>query len=156
MQNTEEKLKLKQQLLHECLVAQKAILNNARNAMEEAHQNALDYDEQAEDNMVDSYREEMQNKRDMFARQFEAALDDEALLNKVTVDKIATTVSFGSVVITESQKLFISLSLGQIKVEGDMYFAVSPAAPLYKAMAGMKAGETFKFRDKPIKILDVF
>lgn len=151
-----EQLSLKQQLLTECIRIQKEVVGTAKAAMQDAQQSAMDYDESAEDNMVDSYREEMQNKRDMFARQLEVALDDMALLNKLRPELKEEVAGFGSVIITEAQSMFVSISLGSIKIDGKSYVAVSPSAPLYKAVAGKKAGETFMFREKPIKVLDVF
>lgn len=152
----ENKLELKKRLLAECLKIQNNIVNTARTAMNEAHESALEYDEAAEDNMVDSYREQMQNKRDMFARQLEHSLEDLALLHKVITEKELDTAIFGAVVITESQKLFICISLGAIKTNTDQYFAISPAAPIFKAISGLKKGDSFTFRDKQIKILDIF
>ncbi len=151
-----EQLALKQQLLTECIRIQKEVVATAKAAMQDAQQSAMDYDESAEDNMVDSYREEMQNKRDMFARQLEVALDDMALLNKLRPELKEEVAGFGSVIITEAQSMFVAISLGSIKIDGKSYVAVSPSAPLYKAVAGKKKGETFMFREKPIKVLDVF
>lgn len=153
---TNEQLSLKQQLLAECLKIQREVVATAKKAMEEAQESAMEYDESAEDNMVDSYREEMQNKRDMFARQLESALDDLALLHKVKPDEAITTAAFGSVIVTEAQTIFVSISLGVIKLDGKSFVAVSPAAPLYKAVAGKKVGDSFSFRDKQIKVLEVF
>jgi hypothetical protein len=151
-----EQMALKQRLLAECIRIQKDVVATAKKAMQEAQDSAIEYDESAEDNMVDSYREEMQNKRDMFARQVEAAIDDMALLNKVRPDLPLDTASFGAVVITEAQSIFVAISLGSIKLEEKTFVSVSPSAPLYKAVAGKKAGETFKFRDKDIKVLEVY
>lgn len=153
---TTEKLQLKQRLLAECLRIQKQVVDNARSAMEDAQESAKEYDESAEDNMVDSYREEMQNKRDMFARQYEIALDDLALLNKVKPDLDSDVAGFGSVIVTEAQTIFVSISLGLLKLDGKNFVAVSPSAPLYKAVAGKKPGESFLFKDKPVKVLEVF
>jgi transcription elongation GreA/GreB family factor len=150
------KLELKHKLLAECNRMQKEIVQTHKTAMQEAQQSAIESDDNAEDSLMDSYREEMQNQRDMYAKQLEHSMDDFNTLSQVNPDKETEVVSFGSVVVTETQKLFISISLGNVKVGDDAYFAVSPAAPLYKAMAGKKAGETFPFRDKQIKLLDVF
>ena len=152
----EQNLELKKRLLAECLKIQNGIVGNARNAMNEAHESALEYDEAAEDNMVDSYREEMQSKRDMFARQLEHSLEDLALLHKVITDKEQDTAIFGAVVITESQKLFVCISLGLLKVDGEQFFAISPAAPIFKAISGLRKGDSFNFRDKQVKIIDLF
>jgi transcription elongation GreA/GreB family factor len=150
------KIDFKHKLLSECMRMQKEILNTHKTAMQEAQQSAIESDDNAEDSLMDSYREEMQNQRDMYARQLEHAMDDYNTLNQVNPDKLLEEVSFGSVVVTENQKLFICISLGNVKVDTDTYFAVSPAAPLYKAMAGKKAGESFSFRDKQIKLVEVY
>lgn len=149
-------MKIKQQLLTEALRMQKVVADNARSAMMDAQSSANDNDDDTEEKLFNSYREEMQNKRDMFARQLEQAMDDTALLSKVNANQVSEVAEFGSVVITEAQKLFISISLGQIKVGEEIYFAISPSAPIFKAIAGKKKGESFDFRDKKVKVLDVF
>lgn len=153
---TSEHLTLKQHLLTECLRIQKEVVATAKAAMQDAQDSAMEYDDGAEDNMVDSYREEMQNKRDMFARQLEQALDELSMLNKVRPDHAEETAGFGAVVVTEAQTIFVCISLGTIKVDGKTFVAMSPNAPLFKAIAGKKAGESFTFRDKTIKILEIF
>ncbi len=152
----DEKIRLKMRLLGECARMQKNILNNAKTAMQEAQDSANEHDGAMEEKF-DSYREELQNKRDMFARQADQALDDLAMLNRVNTTKENDTVMLGSVVETDApQKLFISISLGKIELDGETYFAISPMAPLYKAMAGLKAGDSYEFRGKKCKVKNVF
>ena len=43
--------------------------------------------------------------------------------------------------ITDSKKFFISASLGQVNIDGEIYIAISSHSPMYKAMAGKKKGE---------------
>jgi transcription elongation GreA/GreB family factor len=148
-------LPFKQKVLTECIKLQREVVSSAKSAVLDAQDSAVNYDGGSEDNLMESYREEMQNKRDMFAKQLDLALDDQNLLNQIQPDKLMDTVSFGSIVYTDHQKLFVSISLGTIKVDGESLFAISPSAPLYKAMTGKKVGESFTFRDKQIKVLDV-
>jgi transcription elongation GreA/GreB family factor len=148
-------LPFKQKVLTECIKLQREVVSSAKSAVLDAQDSAVNYDGGSEDNLMESYREEMQNKRDMFAKQLDLALDDQNLLNQIQPDKLMDTVSFGSIVYTDQQKLFVSISLGTIKVDGESLFAISPSAPLYKAMTGKKVGESFTFRDKQIKVLDV-
>jgi hypothetical protein len=60
------------------------------------------------------------------------------------------------VVITNLQKFFISVSLGEITVEGEKYFAISAMSPLFKAMVDKQEGEGFSFRDKHYVIASIF
>lgn len=149
-------LETKKQLLAEALRIQKQTVETARKAMQEAQESANDNEDDTEEKLFNSYREEMQNKRDLFAKQLEQAIDDLAMLSKVNVQDPHTVAEFGSVVITDQQKLFVATSLGQLKLESDTFFAISPSAPIYKAFMGMKAGSSFTFRDKSIKILEVY
>jgi len=59
-------------------------------------------------------------------------------------------------VVTDIQKVFISIGLGKIIVDNDTYYAISLKVPFYQAMDGKKVGDTFEFRGKTIKILDIF
>ena len=149
-------LEIKKHLLAEALRIQKQTVETARKAMQEAQESANDNEDDTEEKLFNSYREEMQNKRDLFAKQLEQAIDDLALLSKVNVQEAHNIAEFGSVVITDQQKLFVATSLGQLKLEQDSYFAISPSAPIYKAFKGLEAGTSFTFRDKSIKILEVF
>jgi hypothetical protein len=98
----------------------------------------------------------MHNKRDMFARQFDLAMEDLNQLNQIVTSKEYHKAEFGSVVETDGGTYFISTSLGQVKVEGRLIFAVSALAPVYRAFEGKKAGESFQFRDKTFKIKEIY
>jgi hypothetical protein len=153
----EDKLKKKQHLLTECLRLQNLNIANLKAAVLDAQQSANDNEDDTEEKLFNSYREEMQNKRDMFARQLDQALSDMALLSQVTATVANKDASLGAIVETSAgQKLFISISLGQVKADGDAFFAISPSAPLFKAMAEKKAGETYTFRDQKFTVVDVY
>jgi hypothetical protein len=153
---TEAKVSAKQRILAECLRIQREVVDNARKAMNEAQESANENDDNTEEKLYNSYREEMQNKRDMFARQFELAMEDLNQLNQIVTSKEYHKAEFGSVVETDSGTYFISTSLGQVKVEGKVIFAVSALAPVYRAFEGKKSGESFQFRDRSFKIKEIY
>jgi hypothetical protein len=150
------KVARKQQILSECLKIQKQVVENARKAMADAQESAVEGDDSTEEKLYNSYREEMQNKRDMFARHYELAMDDLIQLNQIVTSKEYHKAEFGSVVETDNGTYFISTSLGQVKLDGKIIFAVSALAPVYRAFEGKKAGDSFTFRDKATKIKDIY
>jgi len=150
-----EKAELKKRLLEECLRIQTIHLQNLKDEIDEAERIANDHDGGAEENM-DSFREEMQNKREVFSRQFQIASSDLQILRRVDTFKAESAVQFGSVVITENQRLFVTVSLGKIQLDEQDYFAISMQTPLFKVLSGKKKGESASFNGKDIKILDVF
>jgi hypothetical protein len=48
------------------------------------------------------------------------------------------------------------VSLGEITVEGQKYFAISAMSPLFKAMVDKNEGQEFAFRDKQFVIESIF
>ncbi len=145
----------KKSLLQECILMQQKIVDNAHKAMKDAQESANEGEGGMEEKF-ESFREQMHQDRDMFARQLDEAVSSLALLKKVDVNKEVTSVSFGAVVVTEHQKFFVNISLGQLVFNGETIFAISPQTPIYQAMAGKKVGETFDFRDRKVKILELF
>jgi hypothetical protein len=46
--------------------------------------------------------------------------------------------------------------LGQVKLDGNVVFAISALAPVYRSFEGKKIGDSFSFRDRTSKIKDIF
>ncbi|WP_234110909.1 hypothetical protein [Chryseobacterium sp. R2A-55] len=57
------------------------------------------------------------------------------------------SIGLGSLVETEKGKFFISVSLGEVSLDGEKIFVISTESPLAKAMHGKKAGETLIVND---------
>jgi len=106
--------------------------------------------------LYDSYRNQMMSKRDMFAQQILKINEQVDILRRVDMTRTYSQIRFGAVVITESQRLFVAAGIGKIKVEGEDFFVISAMVPFYSAIDGKKAGDTYEFRGKKEKILEVF
>jgi hypothetical protein len=65
-------------------------------------------------------------------------------------------VEFGSVVITDKQRIFIAAGIGKIVLENETYYAISTQVPVYKAMKGLKVGESFTINNNKFTIKDIF
>ncbi|MBA9077937.1 MULTISPECIES: hypothetical protein [Rufibacter] len=154
--NTETtyELDIKQRLLDECLRLQTDFVENARVAMEEAQASANESQGAIEDKF-ESFREACHIQRDMFAKQLDEAMGKLSILKRIVRNKVNEDISLGSVVKTDTQNYFISVSLGEIEVEGEKYFAISPASPVFQAMNGKTKGDYFVFRDKKVQITDL-
>lgn len=148
-------LDIKHRLLEECLRQQTDFVENARQAMEEAQASANESQGAIEDKF-ESFREACHIQRDMFAKQLDEAIAKQSILKRIVRNKVNEDVSLGSIVRTDAQNYFISVSLGEINLAGEKFFAISTASPVFQAMAGKRKGESFVFRDKKINILDLF
>lgn len=149
-----QELEVKRKLLQECNKLLSAQMQAAKDAMEVAQESANEHQGAMEDKF-ESFREACQIQRDMYARQLDELMTTMGVLRRINATKVNNEVSPGAVVQTEFQNYFIGVSLGEIKLDGESYFAISGLSPLFKAMAGKTAGESFQFRDKEYKILQI-
>lgn len=145
---------LKQQLLDECKNIQKKAIDSSKTAMDETQQALNEYGPNKD--RYDSFRDQLIGKRDMFASQYQKALTECSILKKINPNKINERVEFGAVVMTPNSNFFVSISSGKIMLDGVTYYAISPAVPLFKAMEGLKKGDTFEFKEQKQTIDDLF
>jgi hypothetical protein len=149
-----DRLKLKQKILDACFEQQTKVIDNLKVVMEEVADSAEEYG--LPKDLYDSYRNQMMSKREMFAQQLLKINEQVDILRKVDMERTYREVRFGAVVLTESQRLFVASGIGKINVEGEEYFVISALVPFYSAIDGKKAGDTYEFRGKKEKVLEVF
>lgn len=77
-------------------------------------------------------------------------------LAKIDANISHDTVELGSIVITNTDKYFISVAFGKIKLENDEYYAISKTSPFAVAIKGKKVGEIVSFQNREIKILEIY
>lgn len=107
---------------------------------------------------------------DNSAQSNENFLKEQALVRRVEAEKHASTIQFFkrlnpnivtdevalmSLIETNKGTFFISHAVRPIQFNGDAYMLLGTDAPIYEAMAGKKAGETFNFRGIDYKIYSV-
>jgi transcription elongation GreA/GreB family factor len=84
----------------------------------------------------------------------EAQLLVEAL-HRIDSAGVSPVVMSGSLVFTDQGDFYISIPAGRIEAEGRSYYALSPAAPLAKALSGRKAGSAVDFGGREYRITRV-
>lgn len=148
-----EFIELKVNIYHKCLEKQKEILENSKAAMDEAQRAANEYG--APKDRYDSFRTQLLRKRDLYAEQYEKALKEFGYLTKINPENQQKIVEVNALVITNKQKLYISIGLGKIETSEGDFFVVSPLAPIFQSLKGKKVGESIVFNGQKIEIKDV-
>jgi len=147
-------LELKKRIVSECLKIKTQSVNQTKNEIAEIQLSANEYG--LPKDRYDSFRTQLLRKRDLFSKQYQKALEEIQLLKKIEFTEECKTVCFGSVVLTDKQKLFVSISIGKINIDGNSYIAISPHVPLFKMMEGLKKGDKFMFNDNLFRVIDLF
>lgn len=152
--NDDEKTELKRRLIEACRIRVHNTAESSKKAMEESQKSANEYGPPKD--RYDSFRAQLLTKKDMFARQYEQALDQLTSLDLIDLNKTFDKVAFGAVVITGNQKMIVATGCGKVEVDNDTYFAISPHVPIFQAINGMKKGDSIMFRGQKISIIDIF
>jgi hypothetical protein len=147
-------ISFKKSLIEKCIDHQETVMEQLMSVMEEAQQTANDYGPPKD--RYDPFRNQMMERKDMYAKQYQQASEQKELLEQIDVKKPKEIVEFGSVVITDTQKLFIASGIGRISTEKGEFFVISPQVPFYFSIVGKKKGERFEFRGKKGLIKIVF
>lgn len=108
--------------------------------------------------MGDKYettREMLQQDINMNLERLSKAKSDEAALNLINKYMNSTVIIPGSLVHTNNGSFFISISAGQLFVDGTKYYAVSAASPIGVQLKGKQQGDTFTLNGKHFVIESV-
>ncbi len=149
-----EKQDIKKKLLDDCYTQVNSIIENLKSLMLETQDSANEYGQPKD--RYDSYRMQLLRKRDMYGQQLEKAMEEQTVLKRIDINKTVTEIGFGAIVITDEQKLFVSISTTKIHLGDDIYFPISIKVPFYQVIKGLKVGDKFTFNAKEHIIKDVF
>lgn len=61
---------------------------------------------------------------------------------------VSNKIDHGSLLQTDKVWIFLSISMGQLEVDGEKVLVISPLAPLAQLLMGKEKGETITFRGK--------
>lgn len=154
--NIEEALLLKHKLHSSCEESLEKRLFNIKQALGEAQEAANQETKSSAGDKHETGRAMMQLETEKLSRQIQEVLNEQQLLKQIRHDKKYSMVDRGALVITNQIKLYISISAGQLKVDGDTYYAISINTPLGLTLKEKKTGDTVLFQNKPYDILQIF
>ena len=76
-------------------------------------------------------------------------------LSKIDIYKNHKCVEYGSLVLTNENRYYISIGLGKIEINNEAVFCISLNSPIGKILQNKKAGEKISFQGKEISILSI-
>jgi transcription elongation GreA/GreB family factor len=146
---------LKEKLYQQCLDYVQTRMDAAELGIKEAQQAAKDDTKSSAGDKYETGREMMQQETNRNLAQLNEANKLKVALTLITTNAQATQVENGSAVITNNGNFYIAISAGTISVDGEQYFAISPASPIGLKMKGLKASDEFSVNGKNYKIESV-
>lgn len=144
---------VKTNLLAACIEKQQELMQTARQAMRDMQESALEG--RSNEDIGDAFAAQCQNEHTMYAKRMHEAGGILTILERAKGVKSASSIGFGSLVITSQQNFFIAAGVGEFRYDDETFFIISTQTPLYKEMEGKSEGESFEFRGRKYNILQV-
>ena len=130
-------------------------MDEAEMAFKAAEQASNDDTKSSAGDKYETGRAMMQQEKDRNTTQLNEANKLMVALNHISTKGNSTVAETGSLVITDNGKFYIAISAGILSVNGESYFAVSPASPIGIKLKGLKAGDEFELNGKGYKVVEV-
>ncbi len=145
----------KPQLYQLCLTFIQNRIENIEYSMQQARQASNDDTKSSAGDKYETTREMMQQEMDRSSKLlYEAGQQKIALQQIENVDAVKK-VKNGSLVLTSAGNFYISISAGELKTNGETFFAVSQASPIGKFFIGKKVGDELNFNGKKYLIEEI-
>jgi transcription elongation GreA/GreB family factor len=77
-------------------------------------------------------------------------------LDQINIERRSEKIQSGSLVITDHDQFFISISAGKFSIDNKTYLAIAPTSPIGMKLIGLRAGDTFAFNAKTYKLLEIW
>lgn len=89
------------------------------------------------------------------SQQLEVAKQMQETLNRIQLNVASEKIKLGSLIATDQGNYFLTISAGELTVDGKYYYAVSPSSPIGALLIGKEKGSIVTWGAKAIKILSI-
>jgi len=136
-------------LLHQrCIAIISERISVAKQAMDDAQASANQEEKSSAGDKYETGRAMAQIARDQAAQQLDDALQLKNVLDRIATITSTDKVSLGSLVITDQNRFYISISIGKIVLDGEEYLVISPQSPIGKLLMNRSANDEIAFINK--------
>lgn len=146
---------IKTELYKRCLAFAEQRIETAQTALEQAAEASNDDTKSSAGDKFETTREMMQQEITRNKSLLLDAQENLKLLNQISDVNPSERVKNGSLVKTSQGSFYISISAGQLQLEGQTIFAISAVSPIGKLLLGKEKGDTFAFNGKTYLLEEV-
>lgn len=146
---------IKSQLLAKCKLSVEGRLEKIKKTIADIEESLLEESKNTSGDKHETGRAMLQIDRENAGKQLLEIEKLIQLLNRIDVDVSTDYVRLGSMVITDTFKYFISISIGAVNLENGNFLCVALNSPIGSKLSGKKVGETFDFNGQTICVMEV-
>jgi predicted transcriptional regulator len=138
-----------------CVAYVQSRMQAAEQAIAEAQQAQNDDTKSSAGDKYETGREMAQQETNRNLAQLNEANKLMVALNQISFNGEAKKAETGSVIITNNGNFYLAISAGTLTLNGENYFAVSPASPIGYNLKDKKAGDEFILNEKSYQIQSI-
>ncbi|MCF7559515.1 GreA/GreB family elongation factor [Sabulilitoribacter multivorans] len=148
----EKNVKIKQWLYNACMAFIDGRLQTVQNTINEIHESLLSETKSSAGDKHETGRAMLQLEREKAGNQLAEIKKTKELLSKIDTIKESKIVRLGSVVYTSKSNYYIAISAGELEVENQKFYAISPNTPIGLLLIGKKVNDEVNFRGESFRI----
>ncbi|MEM6515190.1 MAG: GreA/GreB family elongation factor [Bacteroidota bacterium] len=148
-------LNLKPLLLEKCIQLVETRLQSIQKQIKDIHESLNSETKSSAGDKHETGRAMIQLEREKLGERLAEIEKNQIILTKINSSQSAKSVGLGSLVFTNKANYFISVSLGEIEVNGTKFYAISSASPIGQALLGKKVNDNVEFRGQKFTMQDV-
>lgn len=130
-------------------------MQTSLDAMNAAQESANGESKSSAGDKYETSRAMGQLDRDMHARMYQQTREERKLVERIDGNVNFKKGALGAFISTSMGDFFLSVSIGQVKIDEKPIMIISPQSPIGLLLVGKVVGDTFNFRGKETNILAV-
>ena len=146
---------IKTQLLELCNQSLDTRLQNVLAVIEDIKQSLQSETKSSAGDKHETGRAMLQLEREKAGHQLAEIEKTKQILSKINTESTSKNIGLGSVVFTTTSNYFISISAGELQVEGDTFYAISASTPIGQLLLGKSVGDKVTFRNMTFEITEI-
>lgn len=148
-------MKIKNQLFNECKLYVEKRERTIREIMTSNKKALLSETKSSAGDKHETGRAMLQLEMEKASQQIVVVQQMKEILHRINPDDVSKVIRLGSLVHTNKATYYLSISIGAVAVENDMYFVISSSSPIGKLLIGKKVNDIIQFNGQQIKITEV-
>lgn len=146
----------KRALVEACMRYVNQRKENARQAISAVNDAAAVETKSSAGDKFETAREMMQQELNRHGQLLADAERMGQVLDNLDIRPYLGPAKLGSLVETDRGSFFLAIGIGQLRIEGVLYWVISPASPLGQRFIGVDVGEQVTFNDTTYRINNVW
>lgn len=145
----------KKELQNHCAVVLDQKINRCQDMLASIDESAQDDTKSSAGDKFETSREMLKQEAEKINGQLSILFHQRQILSKLDTKATTDIIRHGSLTKTDKGTFYISISLGKVRYQEDLVYAISDESPMALALVDKRAGDKVVVNTRSITILDV-